>query len=95
MGHSAATGTGGGTGESHACAVSGSFFVLIHAGQPGPSEASPWSGIGASFVGLLELDDEKSKASLDNPAFFNANFVVRLENMADAECVQREFLCVC
>lgn len=30
---------------------------------------------------MLDLEEEKSRVSLDNPAFFNASFVVKLANI--------------
>ncbi|KAK5634008.1 hypothetical protein RRF57_009721 [Xylaria bambusicola] len=81
-------GTGGGRGESHACAVRGSFFVFIHAGQPELLESSSPSNLEfeSLFEGLLGVE-EKSKASLDNPTFFIANFAVKLESILDIERV--------
>lgn len=85
LGHSA-MGTGGGAGDNQACAVSGSFLVLIHAGQP-EFDSSKSSRPGKEpSLGLLDLlaFDEKSRASLDSPTFLIASFVVKLANILDS-----------
>lgn len=90
-GQLAATGTGGGGGESHACAVSGKLFTLIHFGQAVAGASSSTSKALLLFVAaprlLLEDAGEeeeevaKEMASLGTPSFLRASFVPRLENM--------------
>lgn len=83
-GHSGATGTGGGTGDSHACAVSGSFLTVIHLLQaPGPPSSSSSKvdlGPAAPFLGAGSAEP-KFRASLGMPIFFMASLVPRLENI--------------
>lgn len=83
LGHSGATGTGGGFGDNHACAVSGRLFADIHLGQADCSTSSasglmstaPFLGAGAaSAAGQL-------RASLGIPILRIASFVPRLENI--------------
>lgn len=85
-GHSGATGTGGGTGDSHACAVSGRFRTVIHLAQAGVGSSSRSSLAGgappllAPFLGAGS-PPPKFRASLGMPIFFMASFVPRLENI--------------
>lgn len=85
FGHSGATATGGGAGESHAWAVRGSFFTVIHLGHAEASSRSSLAGpVAADLVSLLDFgdsDEEKLRTSLGMPNFFMASFVPRLENI--------------
>jgi hypothetical protein len=91
-GHSVATATDDGGGDSHACAVSGSLRTDIHFGQLlfGSLSSS------RSFTLLLEVLDgeEKLKVSLEMPILRMASLVVKLvvrsENIVAAVGVESE-----
>lgn len=87
-GELAATGTGGGGGDSHACAVRGRLLTLIHLGGQAVAGASSRSLSAAAAalrsrfdVGGGAAGDAKFRASLGTPSFLRASFVPRLENM--------------
>lgn len=93
-GQLSATGTGGGGGESHACAVSGRLLTLIHFGgqaTAGPSSRSLSAAAAAAAAAALRsrllegggAEDELAKAiaSLGTPSFLRASLVPKLENM--------------
>lgn len=92
MGHEAATGMGGGGGESQGWTVRGRDLTVIQAGHWVPEEESSSSSPGTvpggaglvSFLGLGGSDavgEEKSKVSLLRPSLRRAILVVRAENM--------------
>ena len=94
LGHSAATGMGGGGGASHGWTVNGRLFIVIHLGQPFDSSSSssrPGTTPGGrsfrvffSFLGSGWSGDEKLNVSLDMPIFLSAILVVKLENILAA-----------
>lgn len=92
LGHSAATGMGGGGGESQGWTVSGRDLTVIQAGHLDEESSSTSSRPGTvpggaflvSFLGLLgsgAVGDEKLRASLLRPNLRMAILVVRAENM--------------
>lgn len=91
MGHFAATGTGGGGGESHGWTVRGSDLTVIQAGHLDESSSTssrpgtvPGGAFFVSFFGFgsgLAVGEEKLRASLSRPSLRRAILAVREENM--------------